>query len=208
MRALLSGAAATGPTYLKFENRSRALCLDASNHWFYPIELKQDGLQIYPEGNFGRNQLLDDRVGRRALRGSRLQPSFALPVSATAGSRRMSTLGPRFQDGSDGEPAGRCRSAAASVGAGRGRCCAAHGRWAAPPRAGRPPGFAAGRCPRSGPLPEAEAADRSPLLKIRRGASPAPIRFPPDNFKHSLTLFSKCFSSFLADLFAIGLARI
>uniref|UniRef100_A0A6N2KNB2 Protein TAR1 n=1 Tax=Salix viminalis TaxID=40686 RepID=A0A6N2KNB2_SALVM len=29
-----------------------------------------------------------------------------------------------------------------------------------------------------------------------RGASPAPIHFPPDNFKHSLTLFSKSFSSF------------
>ena len=29
-----------------------------------------------------------------------------------------------------------------------------------------------------------------------RAASPAPIRFPPDNFKHSLTLFSKSFSSF------------
>jgi hypothetical protein len=29
-----------------------------------------------------------------------------------------------------------------------------------------------------------------------RGTSPTPIRFPPDNFKHSLTLFSKSFSSF------------
>ncbi|GJW62741.1 hypothetical protein Tco_0112076 [Tanacetum coccineum] len=29
-----------------------------------------------------------------------------------------------------------------------------------------------------------------------RDASPTPIRFPPDNFKHSLTLFSKSFSSF------------
>ncbi|KAL8546668.1 hypothetical protein ACS0TY_006407 [Phlomoides rotata] len=29
-----------------------------------------------------------------------------------------------------------------------------------------------------------------------RDASSAPIRFPPDNFKHSLTLFSKSFSSF------------
>nr|GEY74831.1 hypothetical protein [Tanacetum cinerariifolium] len=29
-----------------------------------------------------------------------------------------------------------------------------------------------------------------------RDASPAPIHFPPDNFKHSLTLFSKSFSSF------------
>ncbi|CAF2086578.1 unnamed protein product, partial [Brassica napus] len=27
-----------------------------------------------------------------------------------------------------------------------------------------------------------------------RDESPAPIRFPPDNFKHSLTLFSKSFS--------------
>ncbi|CAL8988932.1 unnamed protein product [Prunus brigantina] len=37
------------------------------------------------------------------------------------------------------------------------------------------------------------ACDRS---TSDRGASPAPIRFPPDNFKHSLTLFSKSFSSF------------
>ncbi|KAL2248253.1 UNVERIFIED_CONTAM: Protein TAR1, partial [Sesamum indicum] len=29
-----------------------------------------------------------------------------------------------------------------------------------------------------------------------RGASPAPIHFPPNNFKHSLILFSKSFSSF------------
>uniref|UniRef100_A0A0D2ZRN3 Uncharacterized protein n=1 Tax=Brassica oleracea var. oleracea TaxID=109376 RepID=A0A0D2ZRN3_BRAOL len=28
-----------------------------------------------------------------------------------------------------------------------------------------------------------------------RDASPAPIRYPHDNFKHSLTLFSKAFSS-------------
>ncbi|CAN6588515.1 unnamed protein product [Malus baccata var. baccata] len=37
------------------------------------------------------------------------------------------------------------------------------------------------------------ACDRS---TSDRGASPAPTRFPPDNFKHSLTLFSKSFSSF------------
>ena len=38
-----------------------------------------------------------------------------------------------------------------------------------------------------------------PPLGSRRGllsAAPAPIRFPPGNFKHSLTLFSKSFSSF------------
>ncbi|CAL5178897.1 unnamed protein product [Lathyrus oleraceus] len=42
-----------------------------------------------------------------------------------------------------------------------------------------------------------------------RDTSPAPIRFPPDNFKHSLTLFSKSFSSFPRRyLFAIGLSPI
>ena len=49
---------------------------------------------------------------------------------------------------------------------------------------------------RVGPRPEpigGPAYDRS---TSDRGASPAPIRFPPDNFKHSLTLFSKSFSSF------------
>ncbi|KAI5384007.1 hypothetical protein KIW84_071121 [Lathyrus oleraceus] len=42
-----------------------------------------------------------------------------------------------------------------------------------------------------------------------RDTSPAPIRFPPDNFKHSLTLFSKSFIIFPSRyLFAIGLSPI
>ncbi|KAF2282517.1 hypothetical protein GH714_044030 [Hevea brasiliensis] len=50
--APLSEAAA--PSYLfKFENRSRALRPDASNHWLYPIELVPSS--SYPEGNFGGN---------------------------------------------------------------------------------------------------------------------------------------------------------
>lgn len=41
------------------------------------------------------------------------------------------------------------------------------------------------------------AADRREYRSASdRGASPASIRFPPGNFKHSLTLFSKSFSSF------------
>ncbi|KAG9438363.1 hypothetical protein H6P81_021699 [Aristolochia fimbriata] len=43
-------------------------------------------------------------------------------------------------------------------------------------------------------------------LALTKGALPAgPIRFPPDNFKHSLTLFSKSFSSFPWYLLAVGL---
>ncbi|CAN7100337.1 unnamed protein product, partial [Brassica rapa subsp. narinosa] len=40
-----------------------------------------------------------------------------------------------------------------------------------------------------------------------RNASPAPIRFPPDNFKHSLTLFSKSFSSLPRGTCSLSVSR-
>ncbi|CAN7088074.1 unnamed protein product [Brassica rapa subsp. narinosa] len=40
-----------------------------------------------------------------------------------------------------------------------------------------------------------------------RDASPAPIRFPPDNFKHSLTLFSKSFSSLPCGTCSLSVSR-
>ena len=40
-----------------------------------------------------------------------------------------------------------------------------------------------------------------------QNASPAPIRFPPDNFKHSLTLFSKSFSSLPRDTYSLSISR-
>ena len=49
---------------------------------------------------------------------------------------------------------------------------------------------------RNGPHPESIGGPAYDRSTSDRGASPAPIRFPPDNFKHSLTLFSKSFSSF------------
>ncbi|CAL5439163.1 unnamed protein product [Camellia sinensis] len=49
---------------------------------------------------------------------------------------------------------------------------------------------------RTGPRPESIGGPAGRRSTSDRGASPAPIRFPPDNFKHSLTLFSKSFSSF------------
>ncbi|KAK6160553.1 hypothetical protein DH2020_003934 [Rehmannia glutinosa] len=39
------------------------------------------------------------------------------------------------------------------------------------------------------------------------GASSGPIRFPPDNFKHSLTLFSKSFSSFPRGTCSLSVSR-
>ncbi|KAK8684370.1 hypothetical protein V6N13_040400 [Hibiscus sabdariffa] len=44
--------------------------------------------------------------------------------------------------------------------------------------------------------PRADRRTGSRRSTSDRGALPASIRFPPDNFKHSLTLFSKSFSSF------------
>ena len=41
-----------------------------------------------------------------------------------------------------------------------------------------------------------------------RCASPAPIRFPPGNFKHSLTLFSKSFSSFPRGTCSLSVSRL
>ena len=49
---------------------------------------------------------------------------------------------------------------------------------------------------RTDPRPESIGRPAISRSTSDRSASPAPIRFPPDNFKHSLTLFSKSFSSF------------
>ena len=40
-----------------------------------------------------------------------------------------------------------------------------------------------------------------------QGASPVPIRFPPDNFKHCLTLFSKSFSPFPRGTCSLSVSR-
>jgi hypothetical protein len=84
------------------------------------------------------------------------------------------------------------------------RRCARHARGACcQPRSRRRrlrglvegPGLGRRRNPHRS-APRADRRTGSRRSASDRGASPAPIRFPPDNFKHSLTLFSKSFSSF------------
>ncbi|KAK8501189.1 hypothetical protein V6N13_056712 [Hibiscus sabdariffa] len=58
-----------------------------------------------------------------------------------------------------------------------------------------------------GPTPRADRRTGSRRSTSDRGASPAPIRFPPDNFKHSLTLFSKSFSSFPRGTCSLSVSR-
>lgn len=59
----------------------------------------------------------------------------------------------------------------------------------------------------AGPRPESIGGPARHRSTSDRGASPAPIRFPPDNFKHSLTLFSKSFSSFPRGTCSLSVSR-
>ncbi|KAJ1683652.1 hypothetical protein LUZ63_021129 [Rhynchospora breviuscula] len=62
----------------------------------------------------------------------------------------------------------------------------------------------------SGPRPEMTGTvirTKRTKTESDRGASPAPIRFPPGNFKHSLTLFSKSFSSFPRGTCSLSVSR-
>ena len=61
---------------------------------------------------------------------------------------------------------------------------------------------------RNGPRPESSGGPACDRSTSDRGASPAPIRFPPDNFKHSLTLFSKSFSSFPRGTCSLSVSRL
>lgn len=60
---------------------------------------------------------------------------------------------------------------------------------------------------RVGPRPESSGGPARGRSASDRDASPAPIRFPPDNFKHSLTLFSKSFSSFPRGTCSLSVSR-
>src|SRR5262245_3922222 len=94
------------------------------------------------------------------------------------------------------------------------RCRGTPEARAAPPRSRRrrlrghvySPGFGRRPNPRWS-APRADRRTGSRRSTSDRGASPAPIRFPPDNFKHSLTLFSKSFSSFPRGTCSLSVSR-
>lgn len=95
------------------------------------------------------------------------------------------------------------------------RCCRGTPSGArCPPRSRRrrlrrhinSPGLGRRRDPRRS-ASRAERRTGSRRSASDRDASPAPIRFPPDNFKHSLTLFSKSFSSFPRGTCSLSVSR-
>ena len=134
-------------------------------------------------------------VGVAPLGGDRAgQLPYALRVYSPVDSHTCQTPWSVFQDGSNGEPAGQHREHAVAEARTRRALSATIGATAFHEHINCP-GFGRHLNPRW----SASRADRrtgSRRSTSDRDASPAPIRFPPDNFKHSLTLFSKSFSSF------------
>lgn len=113
-----------------------------------------------------------------------------------------------FQDGSNGEPTGRCNEhARAPQGSPNRRAPCLPTAPTVSPRASitRAPAAEKG-LQRS--APRAEQRTGQSHSASGRGAPPAPIRFPPDNFKHSLTLFSKSFSSFPRGTCSLSVSRL
>ncbi|KAK8684308.1 hypothetical protein V6N13_040338 [Hibiscus sabdariffa] len=111
-----------------------------------------------------------------------------------------------FQDGPDGEPTGRRPEHAGAESRRDGACWVPRSRQRR--LHGRIKGLGLGRHhdPRRS-TPRADRRTGSLRSTSDRGASPAPIRFPADNFKHSLTLFSKSFSSFPRGTCSLSVSR-
>ena len=119
----------------------------------------------------------------------------ALRVFQPVDSHTCQTPWSVFQDGPNGEPAGRRPEHAGAEARRDGACWIPRSRRRRLHRRIKGPGLGRRHDPRRS-TPRADRRTGSRRSTSDRGASPAPIRFPPDNFKHSLTLFSKSFSSF------------
>ncbi|XLT46467.1 hypothetical protein HN873_039071 [Arachis hypogaea] len=114
-------------------------------------------------------------------------------------------LGPCFKTGRMGSPQADARSAQVPKHA-SGRALPSTIATMTYPRAYGRPGLGPPLQSASVDAPS-RLADQRRRSTSDRGASPAPIRFPPDNFKHSLTLFSKSFSSFPRGTCSLSVSR-
>lgn len=110
-----------------------------------------------------------------------------------------------FQDGSNGEPTGQ-RPERAGAEARQGRALLPTIRETTFRERIKGPGFGRPPNPRWS-APRVDRRTGSHRSTYYRGASPVSIRFPPDNFKHSLTLFSKSFSSFPRGTCSLSVSR-
>ncbi|KAK8539897.1 hypothetical protein V6N13_055964 [Hibiscus sabdariffa] len=121
-------------------------------------------------------------------------------------SQKIKTPWSVFQDGPDGEPAGRRPEHTGAEARRDGACWVPRSRRRRLHGRIKGPGLGRHHDPRRS-TPRADRRTGSRRSTSDRGASPAPIRFPPDNFKHSLTLFSKSFSSFPRGTCSLSVSR-
>ncbi|KAK8563462.1 hypothetical protein V6N12_035608 [Hibiscus sabdariffa] len=170
------------PTYLKFENR-RTICTSVSlrastrvSSGFAPLR--------HSSPSFGSRQA----------------------CSHSNPSQKIKTPWSVFQDGPDGEPAGRRPEHAGAEARRDGACWVPRSRRRRLHGRIEGPGLGRHHDPRRS-TPRADRRTGSRRSTSDRGASPAPIRFPPDNFKHSLTLFPKSFSSFPRGTCSLSVSR-
>jgi len=115
-------------------------------------------------------------------------------------------LGPCFKTGRMESPQTNAASAQVPEGPPRGRTLRSPARATAKRRAVSRPRL----CRRAGPrwsAPRVERRTGSRRSASDRTAPLASIRFPPGNFKHSLTLFSKSFSSFPRGTCSLSVSR-
>ncbi|KAL2224735.1 UNVERIFIED_CONTAM: Protein TAR1 [Sesamum indicum] len=165
----------------------------------FPLASPRSGIVHHLSEDQGRSALPPlggDRAG---------QLPYALRVCSPVDSHTCQTPWSVFQDGSNGEPAGQRRERAVAE-ARRGRALSATIGATAFRGHIDCPGFGRRLNPRWS-APRADRRTGSRRSTSDRGASPAPIRFPPDNFKHSLTLFSKSFSSFPRGTCSLSVSR-
>ncbi|KAI3672082.1 hypothetical protein L2E82_53076 [Cichorium intybus] len=147
--------------------------------------------------------------GRSAVHPARGIPpiSFLAPCGFTHPLTRthVRLLGPVFQDGPNGVPTGRCREHA-GISPRRRVLPTTIDATASSTSLSTARALAAAPI-RTGPRPESIGGPAIAVPHPTGTASPAPIRFPPDNFKHSLTLFSSPFHLSLAGTWARSAAE-
>lgn len=148
--------------------------------------------------------------GRSAVHPSRGIPpvSFLAPYGFTHPLTRthVRLLGPCFKTGRMGSPQADARSTQVQKHAETARA-ANHGRGDDVSTGLTEARALSATATRIGPHPEPIGGPAKHRSTFDRGTSPAPIRFPPDNFKHSLTLFSKSFSSFPRGTCSLSVSR-
>ncbi|KAK7298586.1 hypothetical protein VNO77_46563 [Canavalia gladiata] len=155
----------------------------------------------YPEGNFGGNQLLDGSISLSPLYPSQTND---LHVCSHSNPSQKIRVGRRCNP--QGDPTNQLPYALRVYSPVDSHTCQTPWSVFQDGPNGEPTGLGHHRNPHRS-ISRVDWRTGSHRSTSDRDTSPAPIRFPPDNFKHSLTLFSKSFSSFPRGTCSLSVSR-